>query len=348
MKISRHNEALFRLFMATLGLTIWASWNWLKPIETHKPIAVVETPLETLAPQAERPTPPPPMPPAPQVPRVLEPDQAKIAAEEEELDAVSRDRARAESRAADADHALQAALARSRAASTSVKTLAYKVRDPSTRIAQASSKGGFLKSQRDKLEGEVAAISSAPRPKGETLSAKSAVARPTRGKEYHFEIRHDRVTVIDLERMLELIKVDARMKMRMGNGRNGVIASTVGPVGAFSLRYELQRAMGSLEDLIDPRAGTYDLGAWELVAERENRGETYEVAHQQTSEYGRAVRRLSPSSTTITMWVYPDGFKLYRKLRDELHAQGFLVAARPMPEPMTIRGSPSGSLSAGQ
>jgi hypothetical protein len=48
------------------------------------------------------------------------------------------------------------------------------------------------------------------------------------------------------------------------------------------------------------------------------------------------------------MWVYADGFPLYRRLRDELHARGFLVAARPLPEGMTIKGSPSGSLSAGQ
>ena len=125
-------------------------------------------------------------------------------------------------------------------------------------------------------------------------------------------------------------------------------APVIGPVGAFSMRYELHRASGSLEELIEPRSGTYDLGAWELVAERDNRGETSDIAHQPTSEYTRAVHRLSPGSATITMWVYPDGFTLYRTLRDELHAQGYLVAARPMPEGMTIRGSPSGSLSAGQ
>ncbi len=48
------------------------------------------------------------------------------------------------------------------------------------------------------------------------------------------------------------------------------------------------------------------------------------------------------------MWIYPDGFALYRRLRDDLHARGFTVAARPLPDNMTIRGSPSGSLSAGQ
>ena len=48
------------------------------------------------------------------------------------------------------------------------------------------------------------------------------------------------------------------------------------------------------------------------------------------------------------MWVYPDGFALYRKLRDDLHERGYTVSARPLPEGMAIRGSPAGSVSAGQ
>jgi hypothetical protein len=51
---------------------------------------------------------------------------------------------------------------------------------------------------------------------------------------------------------------------------------------------------------------------------------------------------------TITLWVYPDSFTLYRRLRDELVTRGFSVAARPLPTGMTIRGSPMGTQSAAQ
>ena len=37
----------------------------------------------------------------------------------------------------------------------------------------------------------------------------------------------------------------------------------------------------------------------------------------------------------VTMWVYPDSFRLFRQLRDELNAHGFSVAGRPLPEGMT-------------
>ena len=60
------------------------------------------------------------------------------------------------------------------------------------------------------------------------------------------------------------------------------------------------------------------------------------------------MNRLNAARDMITIWVYPDSFDLYRRLRDELNAQGFLVAGRPLPDGVPIQGSPGGSRSAGQ
>ena len=57
---------------------------------------------------------------------------------------------------------------------------------------------------------------------------------------------------------------------------------------------------------------------------------------------------MNPARTTITLWVYPDSFTLYRRLRNELVEQGFSVAARPLADGMTIRRSPLGTQSAAQ
>ncbi len=100
--------------------------------------------------------------------------------------------------------------------------------------------------------------------------------------------------------------------------------------------------------MVDSRESSYNLLGWEVIPEGNNRGETYEATRSPSSNYARAINRLSPGRDTITMWIYPDGFPLYRKLRDDLHARGFLVAARPLPEGTAIRGSPVGSVSAGQ
>jgi hypothetical protein len=228
------------------------------------------------------------------------------------------------------------------------KTIGSRVKDPSARIATATSRGGFLKGERDKLKNELAALERVPQQKSKALMAKSAVAKPTDGTEVHFQIRDNRVAFIDLDRLVEMVKTDARLKLR--GGIRGRLSATVGPVGAFSLRYVLGRAApDGLGDSADGRETSYNLLGWEIVAENSGSyGDTYESSRSPSSSYGRAVRQLTPGHDTITMWIYPDGFPLYRKLRDDLHARGFLVAARPLPEGTSIRGSPSGSVSAGQ
>jgi hypothetical protein len=114
------------------------------------------------------------------------------------------------------------------------------------------------------------------------------------------------------------------------------------------MEYVLRRAPLGLDELMQRHGVSFDLRGWELVPEYEGRGEPYETCLQPFSEFARTLNRLNPERATITMWVYPDGFPLYRRLRDDLHARGFLVAARPLPEGTPIKGSPSGSLSAGQ
>jgi hypothetical protein len=155
------------------------------------------------------------------------------------------------------------------------------------------------------------------------------------------------VTFIDLQRLLNLVKADAQLRTRLAENAR-IVESHVGPVGSFSMDYVLRRSAVVIEDLIERRGLRWDLSGWEIIPEYEGRGEPYETTRQPFSEFARAINRLNNEHATITMWVYPDGFALYRKLRDDLHARGFIVAARPLPEGMSIKGSPAGSLSAGQ
>ena len=128
------------------------------------------------------------------------------------------------------------------------------------------------------------------------------------------------------------------------------ITSKVGPVGAFSLAYQLAPTISTdLEGLIDRRSMRhYELPGWELMPETETRGETYEVARQPISAFTMALNRINPNRATITLWIYPDSFDLYRRIRADLVDHGFSVAARPLPAGLSIRGSPMGSQSAAQ
>jgi hypothetical protein len=50
----------------------------------------------------------------------------------------------------------------------------------------------------------------------------------------------------------------------------------------------------------------------------------------------------------VTVWVYPDSFPEYRKLKESLYHAGFSVATWPRGEGELIGGSPHGSRSAAQ
>lgn len=278
------------------------------------------------------------------------PDPVKVAAAEKALDAVSRDRARSDAREAKAARLMAGAADRAAVDALRARKLAFHIRDPSPRIAQAVARGGFIQGERDKLAKEVATLRSAPRAKSVSILSKSPVARPVADNEYHFELRKSRITPIDLEKLMKLTKADAQMRVRMSD-RVGVVSNKVGPVGAFSLAYELAPTMPmDLDGLIERRGGSrrYELQGWELIPEADNRGETYEATRNPISEFTLATNRINPRRATVTLWVYPDSFELYRRVRADLIERGYSVAARPLPAGLSIRGSPMGSQSAAQ
>jgi hypothetical protein len=291
------------------------------------------------------PAPDEPTPVAPPSPPPL--DRAAIAKAKAALDAASRDRARAEARADDAARLFAEATRHAALEASLSKTLAFRVRDPSAQISRTIARGGFLKAEREKLVKEVTALRRAPRAKATSIVSRTPVARVAADDEFHFELRHERVSFINLTQLLKMSKSDAQIRLRLSD-RVGVISSKVGPVGEFSLLYVLSRAVSSPEDLLDRRSLSYELRGWELVPTHETRGETWETTRNPVSDFSRAIGRISPGTATITLWVYPDSFGLFRKLRDDLSSKGYAIAARPLPEGMSIRGSPMGSLSAAQ
>ena len=184
--------------------------------------AAAETPqADGRGDRAATPAPPPPGP-----------DPAKVAAAEKALDAASGDRARADGRAADAARRMARAANQAALDALRARKLAFQVRDPSNRIAQAVARGGFIRGERDKLAKEVATLRSAPRPKSVSILSKSPVARPVADDEYHFELRHDRITFIDLDKLMKHHqgrRPDAHPDVRPRRGRSATRSGRSAP-----------------------------------------------------------------------------------------------------------------------
>ena len=87
---------------------------------------------------------------------------------------------------------------------------------------------------------------------------------------------------------------------------------------------------------------------WEVEPVAPDRGEPGDKALAAGSEFRKVVDAIDAKTTAVTLWVYPDSFALYRRLRDYLHDRDVVVAGRPLPEGVPIASSSQGTVSRGQ
>lgn len=157
--------------------------------------------------------------------------------------------------------------------------------------------------------------------------------------ELHFRCLSGAVTIVPIEELVE------RMKGQMERQRDVILrlkkySGSVGPVRGWNLNYiiETQQQLGMVRASVSQ---------FELSPEADLTGERSDVALRPDSAFRNELRKAEPGST-VTFWVYPDSFVLFRKLQALAHREGFTVAARPLPEGTPIMGSPNGSRSAAQ
>ena len=124
------------------------------------------------------------------------------------------------------------------------------------------------------------------------------------------------------------------------------------PVGAYRLRYAVERERGVLDagPTATPGPGSFRYGMSEWLVEplQNERGETKEQALREKSVFRQLVDPIDSRLTTVTFWVYPDSFELFRHLRDHLYERGHDVAGRPLPMGALIAASRNGTASRGQ
>jgi hypothetical protein len=201
------------------------------------------------------------------------------------------------------------------------------------------------------LAEEIQALQKLP-PVQKTLRYRTPVSRPVQCEELLFECRYGRVTFIDINALLTDVRRDMEDKGQLLKTQ-WLIAGSAGPVGAFRLRYTIERERGALDTLRggipDSNSGyRYGLSSWELEPVALVRGEPVQTALAEGSEFRHIIESLDGQQTVVTLWVYPDSFELYRQLRDYLYDRDVVVAGRPLPEGMPVASSRRGTVSRGQ
>jgi hypothetical protein len=202
------------------------------------------------------------------------------------------------------------------------------------------------------LSEEIQALEKLP-PLKQTLHYQTPVSRPVHSDELFFECRQGRVTFIDLAALLEQLHRDLDTKGKELR-THWEVTDTVGPAGAFRLRYTLERERGPLDGVPGSEAPNPEgafrggLSGWEMEPVADPRGELEAKALSPGSEFRQIVDPLDPQQATVTFWVYPDSFPLFRRLRDFLYERDVVVAGRPLPEGMPILFGRHGTASRGQ
>ncbi|MEE2990610.1 MAG: hypothetical protein VX715_08340 [Planctomycetota bacterium] len=174
------------------------------------------------------------------------------------------------------------------------------------------------------------------------------MAKTVFGTEIHFRLFQGRITYIPWDQLIERLKQDAQQKAR-NLGGEGKLTELIGPIGGFRMRYQLgvRRYMANTTDGPRMRQGL-QLEQFELIPVDPTMGEGVENAIEEGSRFLQTLGSFSSQRATVTIWVYPESFIQFQKIKTLLHQRGFACAGRPLPAGALISGSPSGSLSAAQ
>ena len=171
------------------------------------------------------------------------------------------------------------------------------------------------------------------------------LAQYAKWNEIHFRLSAGRLAYVPIDELNALREADkARVAPRLRD--NPEVSARVGPIRGFTMQYTYRMQQYTA----DSGYGATQLQKpvfdhFTLEPESPEVGEPIEVAMRPDSLFRRQLARIDPARMIVTIWVYPDGFTDFRRLRDDLRRQGYLTASRPMPEGVPIGGSPEGSRS---
>lgn len=174
------------------------------------------------------------------------------------------------------------------------------------------------------------------------------MAKTVFGKELHVMIRDGRLSVIPWDTLIEQLKINARSSASR-NSQRDKFEDVLGPIDGFLMRYRLISKSGLMSDgRVAAMGKMVELERFELEPTAEVIRESVEESLGPRGRLRSELDAVRSNHTTVTVWVYPESFGQFRKLKELLYREGCLCAARPLPEGMRIGASPHGSSSTAQ
>ncbi len=193
-----------------------------------------------------------------------------------------------------------------------------------------------LKQELSDTQDQLGAQEESVRPKIVLEHLPTPMAQTVFNREMHIQLRGGQVTVIPWDRLVDMLKEQVPYAARRQASRD-VLEEKLGPIGGFVMRYRMTRIPGGFE-----------LERFELETAAGAPTESMQDALSPTGRLRLELASRKPSETVVTVWVYADSFAEFGELKSQLFQDGFLCAARPLPEGMHIGASPRGTRSSAQ
>ena len=199
----------------------------------------------------------------------------------------------------------------------------------------------------EQLQGQRQQIENEPAPVVAVEHLPTPMAKTVFGEEVHLRLKENQVSVVPVDRLIAEIKED--FERSMSSARQGQLDGAVGPVRGYVARYVMDKSRGLVTRSGKSQMATrVQLVGMTLEPMNEPYGQPISQSLTGSSDLDVELAGHDPSTTTITVWVYPDSFAAFRVLKERLYAKGFATAARPLPADGKISGSPQGSRSSAQ
>ncbi len=197
------------------------------------------------------------------------------------------------------------------------------------------------------LERERAAAVNGPAPTERVQCYPTPLGRTVEGREVHFQLRGGRITLVPIQELIEAGIADAKRKLGRLDDRHPEMTDAVGPIDGFRGNYTIQLHEYTPDEA--RQSGRHGTGIrvkrFTFVPLDERLGETLAEALAEGSQFHLILSERRLRDATVTVWVYPDSFAAFRRVKQDLYRLGFPVAARPLPDGAPISASPSGSKS---
>ncbi|MFT5300974.1 MAG: hypothetical protein ACI87E_000520 [Mariniblastus sp.] len=168
------------------------------------------------------------------------------------------------------------------------------------------------------------------------------IAKTVFSKEVHFLLADGKLSYVPMEELIVKMKSEWKVKAEKLKRADRTI-ETVGPVANFRMQYELAVENVRQETKVGPTSRkSVQFKHFKLLPTSVSAGESISDAISSDSEFNAVLGRYQPMETTVSVWVYPDGFEDHNRLKNWLHENSFQMASWPLEYGKQISGGPNG------